>query len=70
MGVRAAHDGEEQRARDVEVGGEAGFTGEQGRVLAAQHPLADDRGGAGFGDSHCVNLPASAAARTALTMLW
>ena len=68
VGVRAAHDGEVQRPGEVEIGGEAGFAGEQGRVLAAQQALADDGVGTGFGDRHAA--PASAAASTALTMLW
>ena len=68
VGVGAAHDGEVQRAGDVEVGGEAGFAGEQGRVLAAQQALADD--GVRTASVTVIAPPASAAASTALTMLW
>ena len=52
MGVGTAHDGEEQRTGDVEVGGEAGLAGEQGGVLAAQAALADDRVRTSCGVSH------------------
>ncbi len=44
VGVRAADDGHVQRTRDVQVGGEAGFARQEGRILAAQPALPDDPG--------------------------
>ncbi len=64
--VRAAHDLEVQRARDVEVGDVLRFAGEERRVFLAQHSAAHDR-------AHRATpavVRASAAASTAFTMFW
>ena len=69
VGVGAAQDRHVQRARDVEVVGEAGLAGEQGRVLPAPHPGADDRGGRrSVGDRH-AGTPFEQDS-TAATMFW
>ena len=72
VGVRATHDGEVQRAGDVEVVGEPGLTGQEGGILAAQQALADDPGRRRrrLGGRHAAAAQALAAARTAWTMLW
>ena len=67
---RAADDAHVQRAGQVEVVDEAGLAGEERRVLLAQC-RDPEHAGAGAGDRGHRPPPAlSAAASTALTMLW
>jgi hypothetical protein len=68
---RAAHHGGVQRTRHHQVGDKTSFTAEQGRILPAPDPGADDSW-RNLDGGHDAALAAGAwaAARTALTMLW
>jgi hypothetical protein len=70
VGVGAAHHAQPHGAGDREVVHEAGLAGEQPGVLLAEQALAEGTGGGrGVGGGH-AGTPPSAAASTALTMLW
>ena len=77
VGVRAAEDGEVQRAGDLDVVRELGFAGEERGVFAPQQPLAEHTRRFGSSSSCRGPLPIGwstcywpAAASTDSTMLW